>query len=268
MRKTPVLPILAHCYSFLRGGMPIVLGVTIQGHGRHAVTLAGYELADDHEKTNELETIGLQEPRLRGSRISRFYVHDDQIQPFAQIDVKHSAASSLIYFETDWPSDANGLGPARAKADPFVVITPLYHKIRVSPTSLMPHLAELRTFLADLPAEFAAKDDVEFDLYIAKSNEYKAELAVSTTALKRKEALTQPLPRFVWRARCDHRGTPLFELLADTTDVDQSFQFIAMTFHRAEFAGKLRAHLEADRTLLRRLIPPMQRLLLDALEGA
>jgi hypothetical protein len=267
-RPTAALPLLSHCYAFLRGGIPVVLDVNIEGHGRHAVTLVGYELGEDHPKENELDAIGLPEPRMTGSRITRFVGHDDQTQPFVTLDVRLNAAAKLIQLETQWPYDINGVGQGRAKATPYTVITPIYHKIRVSPTSLMPHLAELRVFLSELPGELGLKERIEFDLYLCKSNDYKDEIARAAHAPGRAPILLQPLPRFIWRARCDREGKPLFEMIADSTDVDVSFQFDSAIFYDAAYARNLQAFIKTDDPLLKRLIPPMRRLLATSTAAA
>ena len=77
-------------YGYLKMGLPVILGVSIDGRGRHAITLTGYSL----QKTTALkqEVAGSKNciPMI-GLRIDEFYAHDDQIGPFSRLRVNPTA---------------------------------------------------------------------------------------------------------------------------------------------------------------------------------
>lgn len=270
-KRMPRLPLLAYSYSYLRAGIPVVLAVEIEGRGRHAVTLCGYELGNTPLIANELDATGVAktEMQLTGSRIRAFIGHDDQIQPFAKMSVLYKR--DAITLETAWDLDggAAALGATRlADVTPLAAVVPLYHKIRISVLPLLPHVEELHRFLQNLKAFDGHYSALEYDTYLVGVNEYKEEMLRSRQILARERALLTPMPRFVWRLQAKTSKGPVFDLLGDATDMEKSFQFIGMNLFDRQFAESVRAAWIANDKLAMSLIPLMRKLVWESLSAA
>lgn len=262
-RPTAMLPLLSYCYSYLRGGIPVVLVVKINDT-LHAVTLCGYELGNSQPDHNELEFVPAEEDamvgeipwfRSKGARIVAFYAHDDQLQPYARFEVKQ-ALGGLVTFGTQW---------ARPVV-PEAVVVPLYHKIRISILPLLRHVRELNEWLAAADLFAGSDEPVEFEMFHATNQSYKADLAKEQVVLARADVLLKQLPRFLWRVQCQQGSRVIFELVGDATDMQHSFQFVDFNFRSIEFAEATKRAFVSAKLDITKLIKPMGRLLLAALQ--
>jgi hypothetical protein len=128
----PNTPLPSLLYGHLQMGLPVILGVWIEGRGGHAITLAGYSLRQQRHLNQEVAGGALSIP-MKGLRIDEFYAHDDQIGPFSRLNVNPSAqVADVIYpvtFEGAWKDRPTG---KVLNLHPTVVIIPVYNKIRVT----------------------------------------------------------------------------------------------------------------------------------------
>lgn len=81
-------------YSYVRAGIPLILGAElVDDHGgkagfslgKHALAVVGYSLAGDSVP------LGGTSLRLRASRMDKIYAHDDQVGPFARMELDNFA---------------------------------------------------------------------------------------------------------------------------------------------------------------------------------
>jgi hypothetical protein len=156
---------------------------------------------------------------MTGLRIHEFYVHDDQIGPFARIKVERGDdAESPIVFKGSWKD---------SKGDPLtlipsVVIVPVYNKIRLSFTDI--YAWARRFHRAFLNVNFFRARKLEWDIYLTSTNDYKTTISEEDVGTDSLEALrSRQHPRFIWRVRLQVDGKPAIELLADATDISHSF---------------------------------------------
>src|SRR5439155_6826742 len=107
-KNTPLVSLL---YGHLRMGLPVLLGVRIEGAGMHAITLTGYSLRQARALKQEVAG-GEKSIPMVGLRIDEFYAHDDQFGPFSRLVVKPSAnVHNRIYpvtFEGSWTDRSTG----------------------------------------------------------------------------------------------------------------------------------------------------------------
>lgn len=103
-------------YAYNKAGIPVLLFIHIKDLGYHLITVAGYSEKDEEP---ELKA----EISLRADRIKTFYAHDDQVGPFARIELTNSTA-----LKTAW-KDRQG---NNIDGSIYAIIVPLYPKIRIS----------------------------------------------------------------------------------------------------------------------------------------
>jgi len=220
------------CYSYLRGGIPIVLCAYICDMtttvpfimGGHAVTITGYSLG-----LPKPIPIGENGLHLLSSRIDELYVHDDQVGPFARMKFDGITISmdgqEYNSLHTSWRG-GEGLGPiGSARAIPFIIYLPLYHKIRIPYSVIHDNMAFLNSIIEKLRNENKIKlnSSLNYDIYLTSVNSLKKEILQSSRLSKDKKlhCLLEKMPRFIWRVTAIEGTNPVLEFLFDATDIEQ-----------------------------------------------
>ena len=221
----PKIPFLALCYAYLRALIPIVLVVDVERgreSGLHAVTLAGYRLGPKYTIPDEVLKAYPQMPNLplTGSKIERFYAHDDQVGPFSELIVATNCMPEAVRLRSAW--DEPGKQPAFF---PTLVLIPLYTKIRVPFTEVLRSIGRINKLFT---ASAALKPGSwEWDLYLVENKSYKQEAQEHwhVDLPDRARILDESLPRFLWRSQLLIGGVGQLDLLADATDTARSTIF-------------------------------------------
>ncbi len=94
-RSTPLISI---AYSYLKMQLPVILIISIEGQGKHAITLTGFSLCDSKINQQEVAS-GEKNIPMVGLRINELYAHDDQIGPFSRLIVKPSSKRHQSYLK-------------------------------------------------------------------------------------------------------------------------------------------------------------------------
>lgn len=206
--------------------------LTGKSMGLHEVAVVGYSLGSTPVPLTETGLL------LTASRIDKLYAHDDQVGPYARMEVEERG-----FLRTSWPSDASG-DTGDVWADPGNLLVPLYNKIRIpfsiihdAILSLDQVLEELRTNgTSNYPARF------EWDIYLTTSNDLKTELFQDSAlnAVQREQVLLEHLPRFLWRATAICEGQKKIDLLFDATDIEQGKLFVRPVEYDADLSDVLR----------------------------
>lgn len=236
----PSLPIVSAAYSYLKMGLPVLLGVKIEGRGGHAMTLCGYSL-NDH-KVNQQEVAG-GEPSipLVGLRVDKFYAHDDQVGPFARLIVKPSASESPVLFEGQWKDKRTGKVLA---LQPVFLLIPVYNKIRVTYVDIADWIGRLHSVLGFLLEE---SSNLEWDIYLTTTNEFKYTIKADRILKDDFERIvTRQHPRFIWRATLRGGTVPFMDLLADATDMSRSFPIYEQMWYVDQIRTKFKAKLQNE----------------------
>lgn len=238
---TPRSPIVSLMYAYLRAGVPVILGLDIQGQGRHAVTLAGYSIEKNRVIQNEIHT-KYQQYHLMGPYISKFYAHDDQIGPFSRLNNSGVATvQNPIRFTGSWyDKKGNPLW-----MDPVVVIIPVYHKIRVNFFEVIKWTNRIDNFLASLGlAAPTGPLKIEWNVFLTTVNQLKTNLwPFRRMSMAFSDLLLESHPRFIWRIQAYHKKLPLFEILADATDMARSFFLYKLWFINKRFGELLHSQM-------------------------
>jgi hypothetical protein len=220
----PNTPVVSLIYGHLRMGLPVLLLAYIDGTSGHAVTLAGYSLKNHQVQATEVAP-GQPCIPLMGLRIDKFYGHDDQFGPFGRFHVKpsavHNGIAYPVVFHGSW-TDPTTNQPRNLF--PSVIVVPVYHKIRVTFLDALEWLTRLNGLLGMLQPLAGTTLITEWDLYLMKTNEYKAYLKLSGMGKTRlEELLLFHHPRFIWHAALSVNGLLALEMLIDATDMARSF---------------------------------------------
>ncbi len=243
--RVPKNILMADIYAYLRAGIPVIALVTLDGLGEHAVTLTGYRIDEGAEPWDEMHSVHKRDYGfyLMGSRIAQLYGHDDQLGPFAKMGVVVPDGGGAIRFESDWTDrDGKPIGMW-----PFMMVTPVYKKIRVPFTAPLPYVFEVQTVI-DPSGTLRKKGFViEWDAYLSEISSYKAEMFNREDLPKevKGDIMSASFPRFFWRYRAFCGSEELFEVLADATDFERSFQLFRMTHFSPEFRDVLVEVLES-----------------------
>lgn len=114
------------CY--LRSGIPVVLRLMLPDATIHAITLAGFREASDHD---------IEVPQgsrvLRSKGIERLYAHDDRMGPYARLSLREDDGSlvlKLVPLEAGYEHLVEDMTFSEA-------LVPLYPKLRLSAEELI-----------------------------------------------------------------------------------------------------------------------------------
>jgi hypothetical protein len=219
-------------YAYLRCKVPVLLGIALLdfdataipplvGLGKHAVATAGYSTGAGAPKP-----YGATGFRLYASRIDKFYVHDDQLGPFARMSFKTITIGTnppKQVMSTEWKIQG---GRPEVIAIPTIMVLPLYRKIRIPFEVIHDAVLELDGMMETVRAQFfAAVERPEWDIYLTTVTEFKREvLQTANGALGKgsRSVLETPMPKFMWRVTGRSNGTTCCDLLFDATGIEQS----------------------------------------------
>lgn len=215
-------------YAYLRSGLPVLFGIELWDTstlkdsllGLHAVAVTGYSLG--------IQEAILEDPTdilLKATRIDKIYVHDDQVGPFARMDLELQNINGKERFclSTSW-KDSNGTLNG-VKAVPHIFVIPLYHKIRIPFENVLAAVRSI-VFILDTPFRKYSlyPKGLIWDIHLICANDIKREILASNSLSKdqKNKTLLQELPRFIWRAKALHDNAPVIDLLFDATDIEQA----------------------------------------------
>ncbi|MGO9572076.1 MAG: hypothetical protein ACLP5H_31525 [Desulfomonilaceae bacterium] len=242
-------------YSYLKGRIPLLMAVSLEGvlndealHydlGHHAVAVTGYSLGKaapvPHPETGFL---------LKATRIDKIYAHDDQIGPHARMKFYGDSKDVISYDNKSFSRpylDTSWLGPRSntkfVRAEPLLLLVPLYHKIRISFDDIWSlavvfddfiekkHVRDLAALMDRLQWDIFLTTIVDLKSEILESEQLTASARVGGPAYRR-EVLLESMPRYIWRAVAEHGGQMVLELLFDATDIEQGPLFLrAIEYH-------------------------------------
>ncbi len=251
----PDTPLLSLIYAHVKMGLPVILGVDLEGRGGHAITVVGYSYREKKVLEHEVASEEVCAP-MAGMHIDKLFVHDDQIGPFSRVSVSPSGTiGKTVYpvvLKGSWKDPTTGkiLGMF-----PNLLIIPVYRKIRVT-------FSDVHRWLYMLTDVFSVVFDapMEWDVHLSMSNDYKRQIANSDLG-KQKAALENLLrshPRFIWRAALMVRGKQVLELLGDATDMPQAFPFYRAAWLAPRFRELVQeiVSIPSNERPLRKLLTP------------
>jgi hypothetical protein len=160
------------CY--VRSGIPVVLHLQLAGEG-HAVTVVGFREGHPKEDPAPLVFKISESHSLRSAGVSRLYVHDDRLGPYARM-------RWLPWEKEDFPRlqfypSAPGYEKFVEPAFVWGAIVPLYPKLRLVANDLISLAGELLPLFKLLARkQDLAADMVSVDLRFSLSGSYMEQL--------------------------------------------------------------------------------------------
>ncbi|MBK7997389.1 MAG: hypothetical protein IPK15_01305 [Verrucomicrobia bacterium] len=96
------------------------------------------------------------------------------------------------------------------------------------------------------------RERFEWDIYLTNANELKSEIlkANSINGRDKQQVLSQPMPRFIWRAAGRFGEATILDLLFDATDIEQGDFFVRAVEYDAGVSKFFRM-IARERSLLR-----------------
>lgn len=198
----------------IRGGIPVVLRLIVENEV-HAVTVAGMRTSDADEQVAPvvLASGGL---RVLSRGLSRLYVHDDRLGPYARF----LPATKDGALELTFAPQQGGFSSYEKPVWVETALVPLYPKIRMSAVALVAAAGEFLPFVRELAGE-KDREDLYFEPAFALGGDYLRELGRSLSDAHRLVALrkTALLSRYIGVLRFVIEDRWFMDLIVDTTDV-------------------------------------------------
>lgn len=234
----------ATAYAYLKGKIPVVLGFSLwdtnsntaltpaRYRGKHAVTITGYneggKLSSRFEDITDLS--------LSSSKIDKFYVHDDQVGPFAKMsieknDVYYSIHKKTECLETTWEDSNRKIGNVKATSE--ILIIPLYHKIRIPFIAVLKAVNFFNSHFIPHVVAVPKFTLFEWDIFLADIKDFKNEILNEEFLDKdlKEKILTTQFPKYLWRAIGKINDEKKMEFVFDATEIDQaSFHLMTINY--------------------------------------
>lgn len=244
-----------YVYAYLRGEIPVLLGLRFPSNDDHLVTINGYRFGKSSKNIKNIS-----------DNIERLYVHDDQIGPFARLiindrhdpDFKTDEVESIYNFDltTSWwkkeklhewikknnfPTET----PTFKKSDfenakPAYIIIPLAPTIKVTYEDIFEQqgfISFIMNFFTDIGKHLV------WDIFLMKSNKYKKWLIDRFQQKNNKQfeyILQQSLPQYIWVIQAWTGDKLLFDFIYDTIELNKTGQPVAINVYEERLLNDFR----------------------------
>lgn len=210
--------IAVQCY--LRSGIPVVMQVKAADDEGHAVACVGFRASDDEETVNDLSCPTPHGFELRAHGMSRVYIHDDRLGPYARAKWLRRAikgGAQQLWLKID-PYE-RGFDKFEAPALVRQAIVPLYPKLRLTAEDLAGYASELLPLARHLAG--AQRDSLKTTLRFALSGRYLTDvLSLGLTSSRTWAAVARcELSRYVGVVEFAAADEWLLQAVFDTTDI-------------------------------------------------
>ncbi len=233
------------CY--LRSGIPVILRIRHVGADEaHAITVVGFRESDEEEPVDDI-TLKLGEGHaLRSTGLSRLYVHDDRLGPYARskwVPVEKDERPALQLM----PGQP-GFEKFAVKANVWGAIAPLYPKLRLTAEDLIGYAGEVLPLMSQLAGQ-EQRDRLKVDPRFMLGGQYLREVYGLDIAPSRARAfaMTALLSRYVGVIRFSLDDRWFADVLCDTTDIRRDVPLSAPVLG---MLPRDEGSIEACRTLL------------------
>jgi hypothetical protein len=146
-----------------------------------------------------------------------------------EVEVRKAGKKSKSWaLTTSWKGGDDKIGSVLAL--PVYLLLPLYSKIRIHFAFIKSVVLQFDCLLRKvLTGSGIGMPDSEWDIFLTQVNDLKRDLFLHAALdpLSLRKILTEPMPRFIWRAILNTGDRRRLELLFDATDVEQGNFFLA-----------------------------------------
>ncbi|MDD3419117.1 MAG: hypothetical protein PHE78_00795 [Candidatus Gastranaerophilales bacterium] len=225
-------------YAYLKAQIPILMGFKLFNVGAkdvigtkdednyivgyHAVAVTGYYL----DKTKPM----MYENNLcaRSSSISKIYVHDDQVGPYAKMEINPFVPSfNGFYLTTSWGRENK---TDKYIAIPYAFSVPLDANIRIPLSKILDEVSTFDFLIKKVEEAFMPNSnerifsDIQWDIYLDKSSNLKNKLLLEPIdgVENIEKILTNSLPRYIWCCDILKNKKEIIKIIFDATDIEQN----------------------------------------------
>jgi len=257
--------LLTTVYAYLKSKIPIILVFDLIANlhksklarirkgkfqGKHAVAITGFRLNGPKEIL-----IGENRFKTRAYGISKLYVHDDQVGPFARmnvdgeiIKVDYGLNQKVSYsLSASWQDENGKYGSIRAIPD--IVLIPLYKKIRIPFSDVQDTIIHYNTII-DTPIKkgfLDSQDSLEWEIYLISVEDLKTEIFESNLSnVEKARILRFEMPKYIWRSTAFWNDSKVFDLLFDATDIKQGPFFLTAIEYNLEMGKFFREFFSVE----------------------
>ena len=213
--------------AYVRGGIPVVLRLRVEGGDVHAVTVAGLRFDDDDEPAKDI-ALSTSVGSASSKGLARLYLHDDRLGPYARHVLVHPSAKELkaaskggyspplrIQFRPEKRGFEAYEKPMRIEH----ALVPLYPKIRLTAKHLVELAGQYLSYARGM-AEPSNRHQLRVEPFYALGGSYLTRLG---EVLKDPQRLAQCrrrafLSRYVGVIRFFLADVWFFDIVVDTTD--------------------------------------------------
>lgn len=224
-------------YGYLNAKIPVILSLEIfensgKSVGWHGITVTGYRLGRKRTQTD-----GDKHIRLMSDRIDKIYAHDDQVGPFSRLELLRGFKEKVPFCLS---SSYGGVGTHYAIPD--LMLVPVDKNIRIPFGTISNSITEFDFMLKGINSSELTK--IEWNIFLSSINDLKTEIFNSkrNSIINRNSILVGNLPKFVWRARASVSNKPVFELLFDSTDIEQGKLLLSCIEYSANISQEIRSY--------------------------
>jgi hypothetical protein len=232
--------------AYLLGRIPVLMigGIYVESEPEkekavHAVTISGFCSKEEAPKAGHI--------RLESDRISKFYVHDDGVGPFARMVFEPLDRNGHPTLTTSVAPSSDAIGSHFFR--PEGLLLPVYHKLRVAYPTVLAIATRFEKLLGWLRENGATLPEFTWDIRLTTVNDYKRD-CLENAALGdgRRHILEATMPRFIWLIRGTEPGGAL-DILLDATGLEQMplcFRCVAQGTDLPEWFAALGAQVVED----------------------
>lgn len=251
--SNPLVKTKTYLYPYLRDKIPVLLAVdafeeeTKKHIGTHAITICGYEFKDINLKSRDIK-----EFILKSDFIEKIYAHDDQVGPFARLNITYNPINIIKAKESDIKyKKLNSYLLCNINKNKSYIYSPcniiigLYHKIRIPFSIIKDASAKFSDYIFGISSRnefiksiiYCRNEPLLWDIHLTSPTKVKSEIFkdVNVPPLKRQNLLRMNLPKYIWKVSASNSKGVLFDLLFDATDIPQGPIFIDMIERNSEF---------------------------------
>ncbi len=206
---------------------------------KHAVAITGYRKEELGQNCQSVWGFSCD-----SYRITKIYVHDDQVGPYARMEIVNNPVQCVeklkndekrtqnfsFYLSTSLLNDDGERG--KIIAIPNIILAPLYHKIRINLTTIQQTIKDIDDLIKhfSLASEFPLKNDLIYKIYLTHLSDFKKDIRQETRIgnIRKKEILFQRMPKYLWRCDAYYENQQFFSIIFDATDLEQGNFFITL----------------------------------------
>ena len=216
----------ASIYAYLKANIPLLMAFALFNKEKqttlpvgHAVAVIGYNMFKD--KTEHFSPF-----KLKAFDINKIYVHDDQVGPYARMEIYNSPNGEPILSTSFGKNIKTQNEPYTSY--PFALSIPLYKNIRIPFDNIFGHTFAFNSILNYFSKELNLNWDFEWDIYLQSKKQLKSYILNNecNDVINPKGVLTKSLPSYIWCCDIILNSELVLKVLFDATDIDSNLNFI------------------------------------------